>query len=129
MRYAFSFEKLNVWVNSKELVTEIYKLTRNFPDEEKFGLTNQLRRASISIASNLAEGTSRQTNKDKAHFSTMAFSSLMEVLNQLIIAKDLNYISDSDYKNLRTHIEKKSNMLNALRKSQLNKLNDSTAQQ
>jgi len=129
MRYTFSFEKLNVWVNSKELVTEIYKLTRNFPDEEKFGLTNQLRRASISIASNLAEGTSRQTNKDKAHFSTMAFSSLMEVLNQLIIAKDLNYISDSDYKNLRTHIEKISNMLNALRKSQLNKLNDSTAQQ
>tara|TARA_R110002073_G_scaffold56835_8_gene144446 strand:+ start:2663 stop:3028 length:366 start_codon:yes stop_codon:yes gene_type:complete len=120
MAYAFSFEKLNVWVNSKELVTEVYKLTRNFPDEEKFGLTNQLRRASISIASNLAEGTSRQTNKDKAHFSTMAFSSLMEVLNQLIIAKDLNYISDSDYKNLRTHIEKKSNMLNALRKSQLN---------
>ena len=129
MRYTFSFEKLNVWVNSKELVTEIYKLTRNFPDEEKFGLTNQLRRASISIASNLAEGTSRQTNKDKAHFSTMAFSSLMEVLNQLIIAKDLNYISNSDYNNLRTHIEKISNMLNALRKSQLNKLNDSTAQQ
>lgn len=120
MAYTFSFEKLNVWVNSKELVTKIYKLTRNFPDEEKFGLTNQLRRASISIASNLAEGTSRQTNKDKAHFSTMAFSSLMEVLNQLIIAKDLNYISDSDYKNLRTHIEKISNMLNALRKSQLN---------
>ncbi len=120
MAYTFSFEKLNVWVNSKELVTKIYKLTRNFPDEEKFGLTNQLRRASISIASNLAEGTSRQTNKDKAHFSTMAFSSLMEVLNQLIIAKDLNYISDSDFKNLRTHIEKISNMLNALRKSQLN---------
>ena len=65
MAYTFSFEKLNVWVNSKELVTKIYKLTRNFPDEEKFGLTNQLRRASISIASNLSEGTSRQTKKDK----------------------------------------------------------------
>lgn len=120
MAYTFSFEKLHVWLDSKELVSEIYLITRNYPEEEKFGLTNQLRRASISIASNLAEGTSRNTNKDKAHFSTLSFSSLMEVLNQLIISKELNYISDSDYQNLRAHIEKTSNKLNALRKSQLN---------
>ena len=120
MAYTFSFEKLNVWLDSKELVAEIYKVTQNFPDEEKFGLTNQLRRASISIASNLAEGTSRNTSKDKAHFTTLSFSSLMEVLNQLIISKELNYISESDYQNLRVQIEKISNKLNALRKSQLN---------
>ena len=120
MAYIFSFEKLHVWVDSKELVTAIYKVTKGFPKEEKFGLTNQLRRASISIASNLAEGTSRKTNKDKAHFSTMAFSSLMEVLNQLIIAKDLGYISDVDYSKLREQIEKISNKLNALRNTQLN---------
>jgi four helix bundle protein len=120
MTYTFSFEKLHVWLDSKELVTEIYEVTRSFPDEEKFALTSQLRRASISIASNLAEGTSRKTKNDKAHFSTMSFSSLMEVLNQLIIANELNYISDSDYQNLRAQIEKISNKLNALRKSQLN---------
>lgn len=121
MAYTFSFEKLNVWVDSKELVKEIYLITKDFPNEEKFGLTNQLRRASISVASNLAEGTSRNTNKDKAHFSTMAFSSLMEVLNQLIIANELNFIKETEYQKLRNEIEKISNKLNALRKSQLNK--------
>ena len=121
MSYTFSFEKLNVWIDSKELVKEIYLITQKFPSEEKFGLTNQLRRASISVASNLAEGTSRNTNKDKAHFSTMAFSSLMEVLNQIIIAKELHFVNDNEYLNLRTEIEKISNKLNALRKSLLNK--------
>ncbi len=120
MAYTFSFEKLNVWVDSKELIKQIYQATKEFPNEEKFGLVNQLRRASVSIASNLAEGTSRQTNKDKAHFTTMAFSSLMEVLNQIIIAKELDFISENNYKNIRAEIEKISNKLNALRKSQLN---------
>jgi len=121
MAYTFSFEKLNVWIDSKELVKLIYLTTRNFPPEEKFGLTNQLRRASVSVASNLAEGTSRITNKDKAHFSTMAFSSLMEVLNQIIISKELNFIEEKDYQIIRIEIEKISNKLNALRKAQLNK--------
>jgi four helix bundle protein len=120
MSYIFSFEKLNVWIDSKELTKLIYTVTLTFPEEEKFGLTNQLRRASISVASNLAEGTSRKTIKDKAHFSTIAYSSLMEVLSQIIIANELNYISDSDYKTLRKQVEKISNKLNALRISQLN---------
>ncbi len=120
MSYLFSFEKLNVWVDSKELVKLIYTITKNFPDEEKFGLTSQLRRASISIASNLTEGTSRKTNKDKAHFTTIAFSSLMEVLNQIILSKELNFIQETEYQTVRTEIEKISNKLNALRKSQLN---------
>lgn len=120
MNYIFSFEKLNVWIDSKELVKMIYTVTRKFPDEEKFGLTSQLRGSSISIASNLAEGSSRTTNKDKAYFSTIAFSSLMEVLNQVIIAKELEYILETDYLDLRSQIEKISNKLNALRKTQLN---------
>ena len=73
MPYQFSFEKLNVWKDSKELLKVIYSITKHFPEEEKFGLTSQLRRVSISVSSNLAEGTSRKTNKDKAHFTTMAF--------------------------------------------------------
>ncbi len=116
----YSFEKLTVWQESKELVKDIYRLTKEFPSEEKFGLISQLRRASVSIASNLAEGTSRKTNKDKAHFTTIAFSSAMEVLNQIIISKELNFISEKDYILVREKLEKISNMLNALRKSQLN---------
>jgi len=117
----FSFEKLNVWKDSVSFVKSIYTITQSFPSEEKFGLINQLRRASVSIASNLAEGSSRSTNKDKAHFTTIAFSSAMEVLNQLIISKELNYISQEDYLQLRLQLEKITNMLNALKKSQLNR--------
>jgi four helix bundle protein len=120
MSYKFSFEKLTVWIDSKELIKNIYIITKMFPDEEKFGLTNQLRRASIFVASNLAEGTSRQTNKDKAHFTTLSFSSLMEVLNQIIIGKDLNFLSEDNYQVIRIEIEKTSDELNALRNTQLN---------
>lgn len=120
MPYKFSFEKLTAWVDSKELIKIIYTITKSFPEEEKFGLTNQLRRASVSVASNLAEGTSRNTNKDKAHFTTMSYSSLMEVLNQIIISKELNFINEENYKVLRESFEKIANKLNALRKAQIN---------
>lgn len=120
MSYQFSFEKLNVWIDSKELVKFIYKITNQFPNEEKFGLTNQLRRASISVSSNLAGGSSRITNKDKAHFTTISYSSLMEVLNQVIIAKELSFVKEDDYLIVREYVGKISNKLNALRKSQLN---------
>ena len=101
------------------MVKGIYRITKDFPTEEKFGLISQLRRASVSIASNLAEGTSRKTNKDKAHFTTIAFSSAMEVLNQIIISKELNFIYEKDSILVREKLEKISNMLNALRNSQL----------
>lgn len=116
----YSFEKLEVWKDSIELVKSIYLLTTNFPKEEKFGLISQLRRCSVSVSSNLAEGTSRLTNKDKAHFTTLAFSSSMELLNQLIISKELNFLDEKEYVILRAKIEKITNMLNALRKAQLN---------
>lgn len=106
MAYTFSFEKLNVWIDSKELVKKIYLITREFPSEEKFGLTNQLKRASISVSSNLAEETSRNTNKDKAHFTTLACSSLMELLNQIIISYELSFIEEKEYYNIRIDVEK-----------------------
>lgn len=115
----YSFEKLTVWQESKGLVKDIYRLTKEFPSEERFGLISQLRRASVSIAPYLAEGTSRKTNKDKAHFTTISFSSAMEVLNQLIISKELNFLSEKDYILVREKLEKITNMLNALRNSQL----------
>jgi len=116
----FSFEKLNVWQKSKDLSINIYKVTANFPNEEKFGLISQLRRCAISVASNLAEGSGRNSNKDKARFSEIAFGSLLELLNQLIISNELKFLSVESYEGLRNQVEEISRMINALRKSQLN---------
>jgi four helix bundle protein len=118
--YLYSFEKLEVWKEYKKLTKIIYQITSRYPENEKFGLTSQLRRASISVCSNLAEGSARITPKDKAHFSTMAYSSLIEVLNQIIISYELDFINESDYLNFRKLIESLSNKINSLRKFQLN---------
>jgi len=117
--YVFSFEKLKVWQEAIDFSVEIYNLTKSFPSDEKYGITSQLKRASNSISANIAEGTSRITNKDKAHFSTIAFSSTMEVLNHIILCKKLQFINDEVNTDLRNRIYKISNMINALRKSQL----------
>lgn len=119
--YIFSFEKLEVWIEAKEFSKMIYKITSNFPEAEKYGLISQLRCASISIASNIAEGSARKTFKDKAHFTTIAFGSAVEVLNQLIISHELNFITELDYLNLRKHLESITNKLNSLRNYQLEK--------
>ena len=103
--FTYSFEKLEVWKESKDFTKQIYLTTTNFPETEKYGLISQLRRASFSVCSNIAEGSSRQTNKDKAHFTTMAFSSAVEVLNQLIICFELNFISENEYLKLRGNLE------------------------
>ena len=117
----YSFEKLDVWQKSRKLVTAIYLLTQKFPPEERFGLTNQLRRAAVSVSSNIAEGNSRISQKDKARFFQISFSSLMEVLNQLILANDLQFMSEKELLEIRPLIDEISNKLNALHKSQLPK--------
>jgi len=122
--YVFSFEKLEVWLEAKEFSKVIYEITSNFPDTEKFGLTSQLRRASISIASNIAEGSARKSYKDKAHFTTMAFGSAVEILNQLIISFELNFVSEVDYLKLREKLESITNKLNALRNYQIVQYNE-----
>lgn len=114
--YVFSFEKLEVWQNSRMFILDIYKLTTKFPSNEIFGITSQIKRSSSSIATNISEGTSRNTNKDKAHFLTISYSSVMETLNHLIICKDLNYISDEDYTISREQLEKICNQINNLKK-------------
>jgi four helix bundle protein len=118
--HIYSFEKLEVWQLSRKLAVEIYSISKDFPKEEIYGLTSQLRRAAISVSSNIAEGTSRISNKDKANFSVIAFSSLMETLNQLILANDLGFLDDEKLNSFRILINEISNKLNALRKSQLN---------
>ena len=119
--YVFSFEKLEVWQNSKEFILIIYKLTSNFPSNEVYGISSQIKRSASSIATNIAEGTSRNTNKDKAHFLTISYSSAMETLNHLIIAKELQYLSCEDYVSCRERIEKIGNQINSLKKYYLSK--------
>jgi four helix bundle protein len=124
--YTYSFEKLEVWNEAKEFTKSIYLLTSTFPDSEKFGLISQLRRASVSICSNIAEGSARSSYKDKAHFTTMAFSSAIEVLNQLILSFKLNIIIEDDYLRLRQNIESVTNKLNGLRNYQIDKSTEKT---
>jgi four helix bundle protein len=119
--YVYSFEKLDVWIEAKEFSKDVYEITSKFPDSEKFGLISQLRRASISIASNIAEGSARKSFKDKSHFTTIAFGSAVEVLNQLIISFELSFVSESNYMKLRLQLESITNKLNALRNYQIDK--------
>ena len=114
----YSFEKLEVWQHARRLSVSIYKMTSKFPSEEKFGLVSQMRRAAISIASNIAEGSSRITYKDQSHFSTMAYSSTLELLNDLIISHDLTFLSDEDLISGRNLIETQTFLISQLRKSQ-----------
>ena len=113
----FSFEKLNVWQKTADFIVDIYTVTKSFPDTEKFGLTSQIRRASVSIASNIAEGSSRSTAKDKARFYNIAYSTAIEVLNQLIISNRLTMLEDVDYNKLRMDLEEITRMINSLHKS------------
>ena len=118
----YSFEKLNVWQKSRKLTVLIYKITRDFTKEGIFGLTSQMRRCSISISSNIAEGTGRHSAKDKARFTEIAYGSALELLNQIIISKDIEFMSYENYTLLRMEVDEISIMLDALHKSQL-KLN------
>lgn len=115
--HIFGFEKLEVWKDAKVLTILVYKVTKDFPSDEKYGLVSQMRRAVISVSSNIAEGSSRISPKDQAHFYQIAFSSLMEVLSQIIISVELGYIGDQD--SFRLEISKIANKLNALRKSRI----------
>ncbi|RMB58494.1 four helix bundle protein [Dokdonia sinensis] len=115
----FSFEKLNVWQKSRKLSIKIYKSTAQFPAEEKFGLTSQMRRCSISISSNIAEGTGRHSPKDKARFTEIAYGSALELLNQAIISNDLEFLSLENYKEIRREITETTAMLDGLYKSQI----------
>ena len=85
-------KKLEVQKESIKLVKQGYRFSKSFPDDEKYGLSSQIKRSAVSVVSNISEGTLRITNKDKAHFISIAFSSTMKLLNQLIIAKELKYI-------------------------------------
>jgi len=118
--YIFSFEKLDVWKNAIELTKIIYRITAAFPNEEKYGITSQMRKSVVSVSSNIAEGTSRTSGKDKSHFTTMAYTSLMEVMNQSIVSNVLEYMSNDDLNLVREKVAHIANQLNSLRNYQKN---------
>lgn len=111
--HKYPFEKLEIWKLSVNLSVLIYRLSSEFPAEEKFGMTSQIRRAITSVSANIAEGASRLTNKEKARFFQIAYSSLMETLNFLIIANRLDFIAENQLFSTRKEIEELSNKINA----------------
>ncbi len=108
-----SFKELKVWQKGIELVAEVYKITASFPDEEKYGLRAQMRRAAVSIPSNIAEGHLRKTAKDFRQFLSIARGSCAELETQIIIAHKLGFIHDNNFNNLSPKIEELSKMLSS----------------
>ena len=113
----FSFENLAVYQKARRLVKEVYEIQAKFPAEEKYALGDQIRRSITSVASNIAEGSGRDSVKDKTHFCIIAFGSLMEAFSQLQIAQDLRYISEDELERLRPQFEEVGKMLSGLKSS------------
>jgi four helix bundle protein len=115
----FNIEKLNAWQHAVSFADKVYSLTRTFPVEERFGLTNQMRRAAVSIASNIAEGSSRMSRNDFARFIELATGSVFEVVAQAIIGRRQGYLSETDYEHIYAAADKQCRMLSGLRKALL----------
>ena len=115
----FNFEKLDVWHKAIDFADTVYSVTKTFPSDERFGLTNQMRRAAVSISSNIAEGTSRSSRTDYARFVELATGSLFEVVSQSVISKRQGFLSEADHLRLYSAAEEQSRMLSGLRRSLL----------
>lgn len=118
------FTDLVAWKESHKLVLEVYKVTERFPKNEMFGLSNQMRRCSVSIVSNIAEGFSRATFKDKNQFLQMALGSVTELQSQLIISRDLKYINTDEFKKIADKTVLSHKLINGLIKGNKNKINN-----
>ena len=106
-----SFRKLNVYVKAKELVAKVYELLKKFPKEEQYALCDQLRRAVVSVPSNIAEGCGRETLKDQTHFLNIAYGSLMETFSQLDVACDLGYITNDEFDQMELLVNEEAKIL------------------
>ena len=106
--------KLIVWQKSHELVLKIYEVTKDFPKDEQFGLTSQVRRAAVSIPSNIVEGKARSSNKDYKRFLLIARSSLEEVKYQMLLSKDLKYIDEKVYEDVYENMDEVGKLLGGL---------------
>ena len=123
MEYKYSFEKLEVWNDARNLIKMIYLQTDNFPEKERFGLSSQMQRAVVSIVSNIAEGVSRNSVKEKIRFVELAYGSLMELYCQLYVSVDLDYLTPNTFTLIKAEIDKIANKANALKRSFIKQLN------
>ena len=119
----FNFEKLKVWQKAIDFADLIYNENRRFPAEERFGLTNQLRRAAVSISSNIAEGSSRSSKTDFARFTEIAAGSVFEAVSQAFISRRQSFLNEQQFRGIYGNAEELSRMLSGLRKSLLSTLN------
>jgi hypothetical protein len=124
MEYKYSFEKLEVWNDARNLVKMIYLHTDNFPEKERFGLSSQMQRAAVSIVSNITEGVSRSSVKEKIRFVELAYGSLMELYCQLYVSVDLDYLTPDTFTLIKAEIDKIANKANALKRNFIKQLND-----
>ena len=115
MKYIRSYKKLDVYTIGKELVLRVYELLKKFPKEEQYALCDQLRRAVISIPSNVAEGLGRLSEKEQVRFIEIAYGSLLEVETQLDLAYDLRYITEADLGGVMVLIDREARLLSGLR--------------
>ena len=113
----FGYRKLMAYSKACEVRRVVYRHIKHFPKEEQFALCNQLRRAAVSITSNIAEGVTRYSNKDKVHFLEISYGSLMEVMSQIEVALDEGYINDDDFNNLETLIADAGRLISGLQNS------------
>jgi four helix bundle protein len=113
----FRFEKLDVWHEARAVNRSIYQVTKTFPKHEVFAMTSQLRRAAVSISSNIAEGSGRNSDKDFAHFLEQAYGSLMEAVSILYLAADAGYMSNMEFDPLLDELEKLAKRIAALNRS------------
>jgi four helix bundle protein len=113
----FRFEKLDVWQMAVEFADRVYDATNRFPENERFGLTSQMRRSAVSVSSNIAEGTGRRTDTDFARFLEIAYGSLMEVVSQIEVARRQRILSSEDHRELYEAADRLARMLSGLRSS------------
>ena len=118
----FGFEKLEVWQKAVAFADAVYVVTRRFPDDERFGLTSQMRRAAVSVSSNIAEGSSRASEKDFVRFVEIAYGSLMEVVSQMYVAKRQGFLEPHDFDNLYNDAEELARMHSGLKTGLLKRL-------
>ena len=121
----FNFQKLEIYRLAKEIVKNSYELTKEFPFEEKYSIIQQMNRAAVSIPSNIAEGTSRSSTKEKIYFINVSYGSLMELICQMEISHELGYIKEKEYREFLNSAKnlsvKLSNYVNAIKQKEANK--------
>ena len=113
----FGYRNLVAYEKAREVVRRVYYVTKSFPKDEVFALSSQMRRAAVSITSNIAEGMTRYSIKDKVHFLEIAYGSLMEVMSQMEVAEDQNYITTAEFQNFEVLVADVARLISGLQKS------------